>query len=182
MLGWRRPSIEETMGQSDQGLKKGKRRYQVVPRVLVFLRNGNDVLLLRGAPDKRIWANKYNGVGGHVEVGEDVLTAARREVAEETGLVINTLDLAAVVNIDAGDPELGILMFAFVASTDRRETDPSHEGELHWLPIDRLPTDELVEDLEWLLPKVLGSGEGSSPIFLHYSYDVEDKLVIRAAD
>ena len=53
------------MGKEDQGLATGKERYQVVPRVLVFLRNGADALLLKGAPDKRIWANLYNGIGGH---------------------------------------------------------------------------------------------------------------------
>ena len=169
------------MGQNDQGLKSGRRRFQAVPRVLVFLRNRNDVLLLKGAPDKRIWANKYNGVGGHVEVGEDVFSAARREVTEETGLNIDALELAAVVTIDAGDPGLGILMFVFMGWSDSREISPSHEGELHWAPVDRLPKAELVEDLEWLLPRLLTGRDGDPPLFLHYSYDAKDELVIRAA-
>ena len=169
------------MGQNDQGLRKGKKRYQTVPRVLVFLRSGSDVLLLKGAPDKRIWANLYNGVGGHVEVDEDFLSAARREVREETGLVAFNLCLKAVVNINAGEPDLGILMLVFVGWIDKRQTVSSSEGELHWLPADRLPGDELVEDLSWLLPKVLSMSPGEQPLFLHYSYDAEDRLVIRQA-
>lgn len=167
------------MGQIDQGLTSGRNRYRVVPRVLLFIRHKDEVLLLKGAPDKKIWANKYNGVGGHIEIDEDVFSAARREAAEETGLVVEDLDLAAVVNIDAGDPGLGILMFVFVGWSDARETSASHEGALHWYPFDQLPKDELVEDLEWLLPRVLGDRSPGSPLYLHYSYDANDQLVIR---
>jgi 8-oxo-dGTP diphosphatase len=170
------------MGQKDQGLDSGHDRYQVIPRVLVFLRNGDDVLLLKGAPDKRIWADQYNGVGGHIESDEDVMSAARREVIEETGLHLVKLDLRAVVNIDAGDPALGIMMFVFVAWTESRDTSASHEGELHWIPVDQLPTDELVEDLVWLLPRVLERSEDGRPRFLYYAYDDDDQLVIEAAD
>ena len=170
------------MGQDDQGVRSGRRRFQAIPRVLVFLRNGHDVLLLKGAPDKRIWANKFNGVGGHVEADEDVLCAARREVAEETGLVVEALELAAVVNINAGDLDTGILMFVFAGWSESRDTLASHEGELHWIPIDHLPKDELVEDLEWLLPRVLTGWQGGRPRFLHYSYDANDELVIQSAD
>ena len=69
------------MPQSDQGITKD--RYTVVPRVAIFLRRGDAVLLLKGAPTKRLWANKYNGLGGHVERGEDAMSAARRELLEE---------------------------------------------------------------------------------------------------
>jgi 8-oxo-dGTP diphosphatase len=169
------------MGQSDQGLKSGKQRYQAVPRVLIFLRNGDDVLLLKGAPDKRIWANKYNGVGGHIEYDEDVFGAARREVAEETGLLIKALRLSAVVNINAGSSALGIMMFVFVGWSDRRETMSSHEGELHWVPVDRLPEGELVEDLQWLLPRVLHQWDDGRPRFLYYNYDENDQLQIEMA-
>jgi len=51
-------------------------RYQVIPCVLCFITHRDDVLLLRGAPGKRLGPNRYNGVGGHIERNEDVFTAA----------------------------------------------------------------------------------------------------------
>jgi 8-oxo-dGTP diphosphatase len=170
------------MGQNDQGLRAGKTRYQAIPRVLVFLRNGQDVLLLKGAPSKRIWANLYNGVGGHVEVGEDIYSAARRELREETGLETNALTIKAVVNIDVGDPGLGILMFVFTGWCNQRKTVDSGEGKLKWISSDQLPLTELVEDLSWLLPRVLEMDSTEQPIYLHYSYDRLDNLVIRCGD
>ncbi len=170
------------MGQNDQGLRAGKTRYRAIPRVLIFLRNGQDVLLLKGAPSKRIWPNLYNGVGGHVEVGEDIYTAARRELREETGLEPNALTLKAVVNIDAGDPELGILMFVFTGWCAQRKTVDSVEGKLKWIPSNRLPLAELVEDLSWLLPRVLDMDSSERPLYLHYSYDSSDNLMIRYVD
>jgi 8-oxo-dGTP diphosphatase len=167
------------MGRSDQGLGAGHHRYRAIPRVLVFLRNSESVLLLKGAPDKRIWPNLYNGVGGHVEANEDVLAAARREVREETGLAASELDLKAVVNIDAGEGALGIVMFVFTGWCKEREAIASPEGELHWVPIDRLESYPLVEDLAWLLPRVLGLPRNELPLFLHYSYDEKDELVIQ---
>ena len=71
------------MPQSDQGATND--RYAVIPRVAIFLRREDSFLLLKGAPTKRLWANKYNGLGGHVERGEDALFAAKRELLEETG-------------------------------------------------------------------------------------------------
>lgn len=170
------------MGQNDQGLRSGKKRYKAIPRVLIFLRNGPDILLIKGAPDKRIWANLYNGVGGHVEIEEDVIAAAQRELREETGLKATNLSLKAVVNIDAGEQDLGILMFVFVGWSDERATRRSKEGELHWIRTSQLPQGELVEDLGWLIPRILEMAPEEPPLFLHYSYDANDRLVIREAD
>lgn len=167
------------MGKDDQGLSGGGRRYQAIPRVLIFLRNETEVLLIKGAPQKRIWANLYNGVGGHVESGEGVITAARREVREETGITIPDLELRAVVNIDAGDTALGIIMFVFTGWTEQRRTQRTEEGELRWVSIDLLEQYELVEDLDWLLPRILNDRPHGTPLFLRYSYDNKDALVIR---
>lgn len=167
------------MGKDEQGLKGGAARYQTIPRVLVFLRNGSDVLLIKGAPQKRIWANQYNGVGGHIERDEDVISAARREVLEETGIETTSLELQAVVNINAGDPALGILLFVFTGWSLQRRTRRSDEGELSWVPIDELNRYELVEDLDWLLPKVMATKQRNAPLYLYYRYDDDDALVIR---
>ena len=74
------------MNSTEQGTR-APGRHLVVPRVLIFLTRTTgagvqEVLLLKGAPTKRLWANKYNGLGGHVEATEDVYAAARREVHE----------------------------------------------------------------------------------------------------
>jgi 8-oxo-dGTP diphosphatase len=166
------------MGKDDQGLRKGN-RYKSILRVLVFLRNDTDVLLLKGASNKNIWANLYNGVGGHVEADEDILSAAHRELMEESGLQIDNLELKAIVNIDAGDHDLGILMFAFVGWTVNRQAIASEEGALHWIPVDKLNEIDLVEDLYWLLPRIIDSPKSSQPLYLHYSYDSKDRLVIQ---
>lgn len=163
------------MNVAEQGARESSARHLVVPRVLVFLTSVNptngarEVLLLKGAPTKRLWANKYNGLGGHVEPTEDVYAAAVREVWEEAGLEVQALSLRGVVTIDAGFDEFGrrpgILMFVFVGETTERTFWPSAEGTLTWVAVDALVDYPLVDDLFELLPRAL---EG--PFFFgHYS-------------
>jgi 8-oxo-dGTP diphosphatase len=169
------------MGQADQKIVTG--RYQVVPRTLCFITHGDEVLLLCGAPTKRIWPNKYNGVGGHVKPNEDVQSAALREIREETRLEVRDLQLRGMINIpvDAGT-NTGILVFVFTATATTREVEPSEEGRPEWIPRNRLLELELVEDLPTLLPRVLAMDANESPFFAHYSYDEQDQLVMTFTD
>jgi 8-oxo-dGTP diphosphatase len=143
-------------------------RYHVIPRTLILLThtdpdNGaRNVLLLKGAPTKRLWANRYNGLGGHVEAGEDVLAAAQRELREEAGIAEVALTLAGVVNIDTGadadGPRPGVMMFVLVGESPTRAIRPGPEGTPEWLPLARLDEYPLVDDLRSLLPLALTPG------------------------
>lgn len=149
----------------DQGAHTSHDRHLVVPRVLVFLTSTcpdsgvRDVLLLKGAATKRLWANRYNGLGGHVEPNEDVYAAAVREVREEAGIEADQLTLRGVVTIDTGRDEVGgrpgVLMFVFVGETKERVLCSTREGTPEWLPIDELSSYPLVDDLVELLPRAL---------------------------
>jgi len=167
------------MGQDDQ--KISRERYHTIPRTLCFITHGDDVLLLQGAPEKPIWPNQYNGVGGHIEADEDVYTAARREIREETGLRIEALFLRGTINIPV-EANWGILVFVFTAESPTREVYPSEEGLLVWVDRDKLDGLELVEDLPIILPRVLAMAPTDPPFFAHYSYDEEDRLVVAFAD
>jgi 8-oxo-dGTP diphosphatase len=117
-----------------------------------------------------------------VEPGEDVHSAALREIREETGLAVHDLRLRGVINIpvDAGS-STGILVFCFTATAAAREVRPSDEGTLEWIPRDRLLELDLVEDLPTLLPRVLAMGADEPPFFAHYSYDERDQLMVTFA-
>jgi 8-oxo-dGTP diphosphatase len=148
--------------------------------VLVFVYNEGDVLLIKGAPDKRLWANRYNGLGGHVEAGEDVYHAARREVWEEAGLELRDLCLRGVVHIGL-EASPGIVLFCLSARSEGRETRSSGEGSLHWVSLDRLAEYDLVEDVPVLLERLAHDERRGckAPSFsARYWYDDEDRLQI----
>jgi 8-oxo-dGTP diphosphatase len=170
------------MGREDQGVAASRHRYHVVPRTLCFVRHGDDVLLLKGAPHKRIWAGRYNGLGGHVEAGEDVLGATLREVREEAGLDVHDVRLAAVVHADGGDAQLGVLFFVFTARADVKDVIASPEGTLEWVSLSALPVATMAPDLPVILPRVMALAADAPPLFLAYSYDEQDQLVIRFAE
>ena len=145
-----------------------KIRYTAVPRTLCFITREDQVLLLLGAPTKRLWANQLNGVGGHVELGEDVQTAAIREMREETGLGVANVRLRGVLNIPPGpeqgtpDANTGVLLFVFTAEEAGGVLTESHEGTLMWVSQQELIRGEvpnLVYDLRELLPRALAAEE-----------------------
>ena len=173
------------MPGSDQGINLD--RYVLVPRTLIFLIRDECILLLKGSPEKRLWAGLYNGIGGHVERGEDVLSAAYRELSEETGIEVNDLWLCGLITINTGE-DIGVGIFILrcemsaVSAEFSDQLPPSSEGSLEWVQVNQLNSLPLVEDLQVLLPRVLGAQRGDSPFSAHYWYDEADRLMIMFRD
>lgn len=170
------------MGANEQGADATHGRWLVIPRTLCFVFNGEDVLLMKRGPNRRVFPNRYNGVGGHLERNEDPTTGARREIHEETGLVVQDLRLRGVYNIDAGE-QTGIVLYVYTAySVSRDFRDTSGEGTLHWVGRDAVLALDLVEDLPHILPRILGAASDTPPFSAHLSYDANDRLKIVFSD
>lgn len=165
------------MPVSDQGVSRD--RYMLIPRVLIFVTRGDAFLLLKGASSKRLWANRYNGLGGHVEPGEDILCAARRELYEEAGLIAD-LRLCGTLMVDTREnPGIGIFILAGECSMG--EPRPSPEGTLHWMNVETIDGLPGVDDLPRLVRHIRGMKRESPPFSARSFYDESGCLQLEFA-
>jgi 8-oxo-dGTP diphosphatase len=93
------------------------------------------VVLIRRANPPLGWALP----GGFVDVGETVETAARREVLEETGLVITGLELLGVYSDPARDPRGHTASVVFIAGATGTPCGGDDAAEAAWFPLQALP-------------------------------------------
>ena len=132
--------------------------HHVVTGALV--RDGR-VLLGHRSPDRRWYPDVWDLPGGHVEDGEDELTALRRELREELAVEATLIDAEPVARISdrAGDLELGL----WVVRRWRGEptnTSPDEHDELRWVAADGLPDLALAHpSYVSLLPGLLTRGD-----------------------
>jgi 8-oxo-dGTP diphosphatase len=147
----------------------------VSPRTLLFLRRGDSWLFLRGAP-RKWFAGRLNGLGGHIEPGEDVLASARREAREETGLDPTDLRLVGVVHTVEEPP---CLLFVVTGELPPGDLVPTDEGEHVWLTDAQVadPASDVVPDVRALLPEIAAHGPGDP--LLTYVFTPPDDLRLR---
>jgi 8-oxo-dGTP diphosphatase len=164
------------MPRSDQGINKD--RYMLVPRTAIFARRGggNEYLLIKGAHTKKLWAGKYNCLGGHVERGENILFSAQRELIEETGLFAE-LWLCGTVIVDVGE-DAGVCLFVFCGENAQGELKASEEGAIEWVKRDTILSLPVVEDLPILLERISTMQRGDSPFSARSYYDENDQLKV----
>lgn len=126
-----------------------------------FICSRGKVLLQRRAQG-RLWAGRLNGPGGKIARGETATTAIVREVQEETGVRLDAVRPAGVLDLRFGAPPSQTLL-VHVFTSDRFTGRPrgGREGGLRWHAVHRLPFDGLWPDMRYWLPLVLAGGEVS---------------------
>lgn len=156
--------------------------YRVVAYTVTFLEHGDDVLLLERAGDRPIWADTFTGVGGRLEPGEDILSSARREITEETGLRVERLRLRGVIHAQSVSGRPDTLLFMFDGQAPHRRLSDSEEGRLRWVPKDRVADLPLPGSVRASLPRLLGGAAPEHPFFAFCQYSESDSSEVRFAE
>ena len=99
---------------------------------------------------------KYNGLGGKLEAGEDVVAGIRREVREEAGIECERLRLRGTVSWP-GFGKRGEDWFGFIFLVESFAGEPfaeNAEGSLLWVDVDKMLELPMWEGDRYFVPLV----------------------------
>ncbi len=114
------------------------------------------LLVHRNARREDEHLGKYNGLGGKMEAGEDVIACMKREIFEESGLTCEAIELRGTINWTGFGPN-GENWLGFIFLISRFSGSPyecNEEGDLCWHPIDALTALPMWEGDRFFLPLV----------------------------
>jgi nucleoside triphosphatase len=148
----------------------GKQRYPEPTVGAVVFNDDGKLLLVKSKRSKGL----YVIPGGHVELGEKIEDALRREVREETGLEVTDVELASIQEYICGGSYYRKRHFIFIdfkcrALSEKVRLNWEHD-EYTWVSYDeafQLPLDPYAEALLRELQKGSGSRHLRS-ILYHY--------------
>lgn len=140
--------------------------------VLVYIKKDDSYLmLLRNKKKHDINANKWIGVGGHLEKDETPTDALYREIKEETGLDVISYSKKGIVHFHYD--EIYEIMHLYVVDDFKGQLIECDEGTLEWVNIKDLLDLELWEGDRLFLPKLINN-EDYFELELNY---LKDKLI-----
>ena len=149
---------------------------KIIEATLVYLFKDEQCLMLyRNKKENDLHQSKWNGIGGKIEAGESPSECAIREVREESGLEVNSLNFAGHITFPAFDKEENDWSVFIFSSDDfsGKLTDTPDEGELHWINKEDILQLTLWEGDRYFLPLLL-----SKKLFLG-KFVYEGKLLIQ---
>jgi 8-oxo-dGTP diphosphatase len=81
---------------------------------------------------------KWNGLGGKFEQGESPEECAIREIKEESGLTVNNITMKGFITFPMFDGKEDWYVFLFVSDKYEGKLIDSKEGNLAWIPNEKL--------------------------------------------
>ena len=120
---------------------------------LCYIKQNNQTLMLhRIKKENDIHKNKWNGLGGKLEPGESPEECVKREVFEESGLIIESPNLHGVITFPKFDGIDDWIVFVYTANNFEGNLIDCNEGKLDWVSDDQLLNLNLWEGDKIFIP------------------------------
>ena len=127
--------------------------------------------VLLGMKKRGFGAGRWNGFGGKVRESESIEEAARREMSEEAGIEVGSIEKMGVIDFEfQGNPEI-LQVHIFCAQEYSGEPQGSEEMRPQWFKTDEIPFDTMWPDDKYWFPLFL-SGKKFKGNFLFGPNDV----------
>lgn len=105
---------------------------------LIYIEKNSKYLMLhRTKKENDINRDKWIGIGGHFEEAESPEDCVKREVMEETGLTLNSMEYRGIVTF-VSDDNFTEFMHLFWSDDFSGNIKECNEGELEWVEKSRM--------------------------------------------
>lgn len=126
---------------------------KVIAATLCYVRcEGRTLMLHRNKKEGDVHRGKWNGLGGKLDAGESPEECVVREVREESGLTLRDPRLRGVLTFPAFKDGEDWLVFVYTATRFEGEVGACEEGDLEWVPDERVASLPLWEGDQIFLP------------------------------
>ena len=154
---------------------------ELLQTTLCYLeRDGQYLMLHRIKKKKDVNKDKWIGVGGKFEPGEDALACVLREVREETGLTMNQPLYRGMVDFFC-PPWPAERMHLFTCTDFEGEMRPCDEGDLEWVDKDRVSQLPIWEG-DKIFCDLLAQNESVFHLALSYEKDTLVRACLNGQD
>jgi len=127
----------------------------VIYGIVCHIIKNNRILLIKKRPEL-FGGGKWNGLGGKMNPNESPEKACKREVHEESGLRVRSLQSHGLLKFwFGGKKEPDWVVHVFSTRLFEGRLKESHEGILQWMQLDQIPYNEMWEDDQHWLPLLL---------------------------
>jgi len=135
--------------------------------VLGFMFDFGHVALIR--KNRPAWqAGKFNGIGGHIEPGEEPVEAMEREFREETG--VDTAGLWTACGSIKREYDFEVFIFKGICSDLRDLGLRTMTDELvvyEWISKINIGNTFIIPNLAWIIPLLLDDNSDGAPYIVH---------------
>lgn len=100
--------------------------------------NNSTLMIYRDKKENDYHKGKWNGLGGKFNPGETPEECAIREIEEESGLKVKSVKMKGFITFPLFDGKEDWYVFLFTADEFEGEQIDSPEGQLEWIPNDKL--------------------------------------------
>jgi 8-oxo-dGTP diphosphatase len=134
------------------------------------------LMLHRITKENDFHEGKWNGLGGKFDPNETPEECVIREIFEESGLIISSPRLHGFITFPLFDGKDDWYVFLFTADKFEGELINSNEGQLEWIPNDKILSLNLWEGDQIFIPWLL-NGKLFSAKFVYENKKLKDYSV-----
>ncbi len=143
----------------------------MINTTLCYIRkDGNYLMLYRNKKENDLNEGKWVGVGGKFEPGETGDECVKREVREETGLLIKDPHFYGIIKFISDRYEAEDMYLYSADSFEGELTRECDEGELRWVPEEELLSLNMWEGDHFFLERIV-RGDDRIDLTLRYEGD-----------